>query len=520
MITKIEQKNLLCAIAIHSGVDVLLNATATQEQKCDIRANLNIIFKNIMPYLRGDEKDDNLPQAAKSIKKIHSSLKGSPCAPFMKKAAKFFDLNEAALFLATLPALCKAIWNEIKTYESHEEAPWFERFNDVAGVICRGEPLSAVSKQLLFIQDVLKIPAPEFTGDEICHALTEALLTEGGSFSFNRTFTEDFVYSIFHKVRLSELMEQYQEKGTQNTDAALQALIEEYGTDNPNMFINDPFYYRKKERATFVKGLQKYTLETLVLTKKFLDEQGLRFYLTEGTLLGAVRHNGFIPWDDDVDIAMLREDYDRLVKLAKEGKIPPELNFDALENNPKHWVLGGKMQLVRKTPYIQHKVTKLSRCNGPYVDIFPIDYWNRPAGLKFAIANICVKASRRLLFMKTGYSVGTKKKPLRILGRMILPFLKNSWIEKFAIRNMKKFYGGNHKYAVNLCSYYPYYKEVFPTSFFGEPVYIYFEGEQMPVPCEYDYMLKTVYGKSYDTIPPVRVTNMRKHAFELNDEVQ
>ena len=122
--------------------------------------------------------------------------------------------------------------------------------------------------------------------------------------------------------------------------------------------------------------------------------------------------------------------------------------------------------------------------------------------------------------MKTGYSVGTKKKPLRILGRMILPFLKNSWIEKFAIRNMKKFYGGNHKYAVNLCSYYPYYKEIFPTSFFGEPVYIDFEGEKMPVPCEYDYMLKTVYGKSYDTIPPVRVTNMRKHAFELNDEVQ
>jgi beta-galactosidase len=52
-----------------------------------------------------------------------------------------------------------------------------------------------------------------------------------------------------------------------------------------------------------------------------------------------------------------------------------------------------------------------------------------------------------------------------------------------------------------------------------ERCYLNFEGVQMPVPCEYDYMLKTVYGKSYDTIPPVRVTNMRKHAFELNKEI-
>ena len=108
---------------------------------------------------------------------------------------------------------------------------------------------------------------------------------------------------------------------------------------------------------------------------------------------------------------------------------------------------------------------------------------------------------------------------IRRLIKLILPFVSNRSIEKLAIKNMKKFYKGNRKYLVNLCSYYPYYKEVFPRGFYGDPVYIDFEGHKMPVPCEYDSILKTVYGRSYDTIPPVKVTKMRKHAFDLRDDV-
>ncbi len=519
MTTKTEQKNLLCAAAIHQSVDILLNATVTEEQKSETRNNLKVIFKNVMPFLRNDPKALDITLNINAIDQLYSSVLPSPIRDISSQIGLQLGLSENTALCVTMPSLCNAIYKEICETEPQENSPWFERLCDVANLICRGEPLNVVSAQLVFINDILKVPTPDLSDNTVCETLTDTLLNDGGNFAFSRSLTEDFVYSIFHKIRLSELMEHYKAKNTKKANSELETLIQKHGTDNTDIFVDNPSYQQKKERSAFVKGLQKYTLETLILTKNFLESHGLRFYLTEGTLLGAVRHNGFIPWDDDIDIAMPREDYDRLVELAKQGKIPPELNFDSLETNPKHWVLGAKMQLVRKTPYIQHKVTKLSKCNGPYVDIFPIDYWDRPAGFKFAIANNCVKVARRLLFIKTGYSVATKKKPFRIIARILLPFVKNTWIEKFAIKNMKKFYGGNRKYSVNLCSYYPYYKEVFPTSFFGEPVYINFEGEQMPVPCDYDYMIKTVYGKNYDTIPPVRVTNLRKHAFELNKEV-
>lgn len=530
MALKTTNKNQLCALAINSGIDILLTENLDLQTVDIVTAALKDIFKNIMPFLRGEkDAEKSILAAVKIIEKTKSEV-NLPSQVFVNSICKVTKWQHDGAYIVAIPAIIRLLSQALsiqreavrqdESFEGRFYSPLITSLTNVTNVLCRGETAVSASKQLDFINDILGVKVPEFIGDQACQEITDLILAfADDNLSLNRTIIEEFVYRIFHKVRLCRIIEYCTQKRTKKHAAILNELTEKYAAENPEIFIDDPFYAKKQERSVFVKGLQKYTLETLVLTKKFLEEHGLRFYLTEGTLLGAVRHNGFIPWDDDVDIAMPREDYDKLVELANQGLIPPELNFDSLENNPKHWVLGAKMQLVRKTPYIQHKVTELSKCNGPYVDIFPLDYWSRPAGFKFSVANICVKASRRLLFMKTGYSPATKGKPWRIVGRMILPFVSNRQIEKFAIKNMKKFYKGSRKYAVNLCSYYPYYKEIFPRSFFGDPVYINFEGELMPVPCEYDYMLKTVYGKSYDTIPPVRVTNMRKHAFELSDEI-
>lgn len=502
-----KDKKLTAAKTIFNATDILLNQSTSTELANEITAQLKIVLKYVMPFLRDQDITNRFTCAAKKINDEYKKCENPTLDTFINGLCHFTDITEEEALFHSIPALC---------YVLHENKEAYNLLSRTTAAICGNNDTLTLQPQLLFIAETLGIKPIEFIGDDQCEKFATSL-AESTDFSYEILL--EAVYGIFQKVKVSYLLSYAEEKEKEKEEIS-QTIIKLFKDQDKEKFVDDLIYTQKKERMHFVKGLQKYTLETLVLTKKFLEENNLRFYLTEGTLLGAVRHNGFIPWDDDVDIAMPRKDYDKLVKLAKQGKIPPELNFDALENNPKHWVLGAKMQLTRPTPYIQHKVTKLSKYNGPYVDIFPLDYAPHPTDTKLKISAICLKLSRRSLFIKTGYSKGTKKTPLRILMRIFLPFVSNKIIEKFAVKKMKTFYKGDRKYMVNFCSYYPFYKEIFPTSFFGEPVLIDFEGEKMPVPCEYDYMLKTVYGKNYDTIPPFYVTSMRKHAFELNPDVE
>ncbi|MBQ4119932.1 MAG: LicD family protein [Clostridia bacterium] len=509
---KLADKKLICSKAVADCVDIISSNSIDSDSSIGAVSLYKLISRNLMPYLRNEEKAekilDGVTEKTSGLAKNSLSL----AQDFKQTLSDYLSLDETESSVLAVSFLCSA-YVRFFTENIEEENDFIPRLDLLCATLgCTS--YSDIPKQLDFINELLDFKVPEFIGDTKCQQLITALGEKTTDLDYDTI--QYAVYRIFKKVKLADLYNYYEARGL---ESKLEELNRQYADFDPQSFVDNPSYIAKRERASFVKGLQKYTLETLVLTKEFLEKHNLRFYLTEGTLLGAVRHNGFIPWDDDIDIAMPRDDYDKLVELAKNGEIPPELNFDSLENNPKHWVLGAKMQLVRQTPYIQHKVTKLSKCNGPYVDIFPLEYWNRPAGRKVHFISTIQKICRKMLFMKTGYSPVTKKKLTRRVLKLLLPFISNRSIEKLAIKNMKKFYNGNRKYLVNLCSYYPYYKEVFPSGFFGEPVYMDFEGYKMPVPCEYDYILKTVYGRNYDTIPPVKVTKMRKHAFNLREDV-
>lgn len=494
LLSDYEKRSSLAEAMMHC-VDMMWAVDATEESITYAEKAFHLLYDNTMQYLRGEESSYSRMQLGTFyVGKALENRKGTAVQDMAFWFAEKCKIAQGQAGMMLVPSVYQMLVEKFS--EEQESFILQEKLDRIRDMIYPGaNKKSDVKKQFEFLLRILKFQVPEYIGEEEVSILSKQVeedRIEEYPICILPEDVGDIFTSAFRMIR-----------------------------DEENNLIQDPSYVKVVQRQEFVDGLQKLTLETLLLTQKFLDEYGLTFFLGEGTLLGAVRHHGFILWDDDVDILMPRDDYDQLVELAKAGKVPPELNFDALENNDKHWVLGAKMQLVRETDYVQEKVKSLSKCHGPYVDIFPLDYWPKPFGFKLRISDMKVKVCRRMLFMKTGYSKATKKKFHRRVLRVMCFFVTNRQIENWAIKNMKKFQDKKRKYMVNLCSYYPFYKEVFPSACFKEKVMIDFEGHPMPLPKDYDYVLKTTYGAKYDSIPPYVVTKMRKHAFSYrNEQVQ
>lgn len=118
-----------------------------------------------------------------------------------------------------------------------------------------------------------------------------------------------------------------------------------------------------------IRPLQLIILEMLVAIDKVCKEHNLRYYLIAGTLLGAVRHKGFIPWDDDLDIGMPRKDYDLLIKNAKDW-LPSPYEMVAFENDKEYPLPFAKIQ-DSSTTIIERM--HLKYLGGIYMDVFPFD---------------------------------------------------------------------------------------------------------------------------------------------------
>ncbi len=118
-----------------------------------------------------------------------------------------------------------------------------------------------------------------------------------------------------------------------------------------------------------IRPLQLKILDTLKEVDAVCRRNGLRYYITAGTLLGAVRHKGFIPWDDDLDIAMPRPDYDRLIACSKEW-LPQHLELICAENDRDYPFPFAKIQNAATTLIERKHIRYLG---GVYIDVFPLD---------------------------------------------------------------------------------------------------------------------------------------------------
>lgn len=261
-----------------------------------------------------------------------------------------------------------------------------------------------------------------------------------------------------------------------------------------NMRQEERYILSEKELLT----IQRIELEMLLEIDRICTKNGISYELDGGTLLGAVRHKGYIPWDDDIDLRMLRKDYDKFCDACKTDLDTSKFFWQTYNTDPGYRFGYGK--LVRKgTVFKRLHHEMLDYKKGVFLDIMPCD--NLPdQWLKKTIYNF-----ECFVIRKISYSpIGAKYEPNIILKLiyMLLSLLPKTIIQK-GFDRLAYQYDDEKTEMVRTTGWHDK-KEArgYKRSWMDDVCELEFEGHMFPAPADWDGYLKQLYGSDYMTLPP------------------
>ncbi len=241
---------------------------------------------------------------------------------------------------------------------------------------------------------------------------------------------------------------------------------------------------------------------------KVCDKYHLRFYLAYGNVLGAVRHGGFIPWDDDFDVMMPRADYQKFLSIASK-ELPEYFKLVSWKNTPEFSAnLFAKIMDCRHE-YLDELEMKVGKNlnQGVFIDIFPLDGIPRS---RMSLA--CLKLKKLFLdvisfpFSKSfGECTKVKQVCVWVLGRLlgVVSGIRNRMDVN---RHLEKIISVESFDEAERCgcilSPYGFLKDVCDVEIFGSPILLQFSGVAIPSPAKPDKYLEAIYG-DYMSLPPV-----------------
>lgn len=261
--------------------------------------------------------------------------------------------------------------------------------------------------------------------------------------------------------------------------------------------VNDNLLKKFKETSQFdnyrridLREMQLMELEILKVFKKFCEDKGLKYFLSSGSLLGAVRHKGFIPWDDDIDVYMPYEDFIEFMTIFSDS----DNRYRAVywENDENYFLAFGK--LMDMETLLFHRGYPVQGCMGVYIDIFPLAGYDADKTKEEFWMN-----NEKLNEYWHDYYVAKtllNEEVIDTRSKVIEQRYKNSFY-KSDIVGARHIIAGIKQWCV-------------PRKIYESTIMIEFEGEYFAAPVGYDELLKERYG-DYMKLPPVE--KRKTHAF-------
>jgi lipopolysaccharide cholinephosphotransferase len=248
-----------------------------------------------------------------------------------------------------------------------------------------------------------------------------------------------------------------------------------------------------------LRKLQLIQLEMLLEVDRICKKHGIRYSIIAGTVLGAVRHQGYIPWDDDADVALLRTEYERFCKVCETELDHKRFYFQNHSNTPGYRWGYGKIRRVG-TEFIRKGQERMPYPTGVFIDIFPLD--NVPEN-RFVreIHNATCTGIRKMLWSPVGMKSDSNPM-MRSVYRILSIIPRNLVFSMYDI--LKKLSNRKSSKLVRILTfptpnngYYGYYKK-----WYVELEDILFEGHYFPAPKDYDGYLSFKFG-DYMKFPPI-----------------
>lgn len=248
-------------------------------------------------------------------------------------------------------------------------------------------------------------------------------------------------------------------------------------------------------KMTKLEHLQNVILDIIEYIDKLCKDNNIEYYLEGGTCIGAIRHKGFIPWDDDLDIIMDSENYDKFIRVCRE-KLDTSKYY--LQEGYVDWPMPfAKIKLLGTVFEEPSMYYDSLEHRGIFIDVFKLEnVSNTKLGQLWQY--FCGEVLLCYSLSKRGFDNPSLKKKLLMFASFPL---KNKIVRNFFINQVERYRSKKTKFVGMFGGRYRFHNSIYKRSDYSNPIRVPFEDVMLPVPSGYDAILTQIFG-DYMTPPP------------------